>query len=401
VTFAIQTMNAISPLGLQRLDREHFDIGTDIPEPRAILLRSADLHSYEVPKSLYAVARAGAGTNNIPVDRLAAMGIPVFNTPGANANAVKELVIAGMLLAARNLYHAADYTKDLVAEHALSGAELDKQVEAGKKQFAGFELPGRTLGVVGLGAIGVLVANQAQALGMKVLGYDPAITVERAWQLSPNVEQVTSVEELFAGSDFVTVHVPLIEATKGLVSAERIASMPTGGVVLNFARGSVVDEAAVIKALDSGHLHAYVNDFPTEAGAVHPKVIALPHLGASTSEAEDNCAVMAVDQLSDFLLHGNIRNSVNYPTVVLGRAPGTTRLAIFNENKPNMIGQITAVLGAAGLNVAEFTNKARGDYAYTLVDVEGEVEDDLKTSILAIDGIIRARKIESGSQAAR
>ena len=347
----------------------------------------------EIPESVYAVARAGAGTNNIPVERLAARGIPVFNTPGANANAVKELVIAGMLLAARNLFHAADYTRDLVAGQALSGKDLDKQVEAGKKQFAGFELPGRTLGVIGLGAIGVLVANAAQSLGLKVLGYDPAITVERAWQLSPQVEQVTSVEELFSRSDMVTPHVPLVEGTKGLVDAHRISLMPEGGVILNFARGGVVDEAAVLEALDSGHLHAYVNDFPTEAGAIHPKVIALPHLGASTGEAEDNCAVMAVDQLSDFLVNGNIRNSVNFPEVVLARTPGTTRLGIFNQNRPTMIGQITGVLGEAGLNVAEFTNRSRGDYAYTLVDVEGEVMDDLKQSILAIDGVVRARKL--------
>ncbi|WP_114906104.1 phosphoglycerate dehydrogenase [Ornithinimicrobium murale] len=393
-TFRIQTLNAISPLGLNRLDREVFDLGTEFTDPRGILLRSADLHSYEVPDSLYAVARAGAGTNNIPVDKLAARGIPVFNTPGANANAVKELVIAGMLLAARNIYHAADYTRDLVADQALSGKDLDKQVEAGKKQFAGFELPGRTLGVIGLGAIGVLVANAAQAMGLKVLGYDPAITIERAWQLSPAVEQVTSVEELFASSDFITLHVPLVEGTKGLVNAQRIAAMPEGGVVLNFARGGVVDEEAVLAALDSGHLHAYVNDFPTEAGAVHPRVITLPHLGASTGEAEDNCAVMAVDQLSDFLLHGNIRNSVNFPEVVMARSPGTSRLAIFNENKPNMIGQITGVLGDAGLNVTEFTNKAHGDYAYTLVDVEGQLADDLKEQILAIDGVIRARRID-------
>ncbi|MGD8199906.1 phosphoglycerate dehydrogenase [Ornithinimicrobium sp. W1679] len=392
-TFAIQTLNAISPIGLQRLDRDVFDIGTDIAEPRALLLRSADLHSVEIPETVYAVARAGAGTNNIPVDRLAARGIPVFNTPGANANAVKELVIAGMLLAARNLYHAADYTRDLVAGRSLSGKELDKQVEAGKKQFAGFELPGRTLGVIGLGAIGVLVANAAQSLGLKVLGYDPAITVERAWQLSPQVEQVTSVEELFSRSDMITPHVPLVEGTRGLVDAHRISLMPEGGVILNFARGGVVDEAAVLQALDSGHLHAYVNDFPTEAGAIHPQVIALPHLGASTGEAEDNCAVMAVDQLSDFLLHGNIRNSVNFPEVVMARTPGTTRLGIFNQNRPTMIGQITGVLGEAGLNVAEFTNRSRGDYAYTLVDVEGEVQDDLKQAILAIDGVVRARKL--------
>lgn len=392
-TFPIQTLNAISPVGLQRLDRDHFDIGTAIADPRGILVRSADLHSMEIPHSLYAVARAGAGTNNIPVEKLAALGIPVFNTPGANANAVKELVIAGMLLAARNLYHAADYTRDLVAELALSGTELDAQVELGKKRFAGFELPGKTLGVIGLGAIGVLVANAAHSLGLKVLGYDPAVTIQNAWQLSPNVEQVISVEELFSRSDIVTLHVPLVEGTRGLVDAQRIALMPADGVVLNFARGGVVDEPAVLEALDSGHLRAYVNDFPTAAGAVHPKVIALPHLGASTGEAEDNCAVMAVDQLADYLLNGNIRNSVNYPEVRMARAPGTTRLGIFNQNKPNMIGQITAVLAEAGLNVAEFTNKAHGEHAYTLVDVEGEVHDDLKSAILAIDGVIRARKI--------
>lgn len=393
--FAIQTLNAISPIGLQRLDRDVFDVGTDIEEPRGILVRSADLHSVELPSSLYAVARAGAGTNNIPVDALAAQGIPVFNTPGANANAVKELVIAGMLMAARNLYHAADYTRDLVAEQQLSGKELDVQVEAGKKQFAGFELPGRTLGVIGLGAIGVLVANSAQSLGLKVLGYDPSVTIKSAWQLSPNVEQVASVEELLSRSDLVTLHVPLVEGTRGLINAERVALMPQGAVVLNFARGGVVDEAAVIDALDAGQLRSYVNDFPTEAGAVHPKVIALPHLGASTGEAEDNCAIMAVDQLSDYLLNGNIRNSVNFPEVVMARTPGTTRLGIFNQNKPNMIGQITAVLADDGLNVSEFTNKSRGDYAYTLVDVEGEVRDELKDQILAIDGVIRARKIES------
>ena len=392
-TFPVQTLNAISPVGLQRLDRDIFDLGTDIAEPRGILVRSADLHERPIPPSLYAVARAGAGTNNIPVEKMAALGIPVFNTPGANANAVKELVIGGMLLAARNLYHAADYTRDLVSEQGLSGKELDTQVEAGKKQFAGFELPGKTLGVIGLGSIGVLVANAAQSLGMKVLGYDPALTIKNAWQLSPNVEQVESVEELFSRAELVTLHVPLVEGTKGLVNAERIASMPRGAVVLNFARGGVVAEDAVIEALDSGHLHCYVNDFPTEAGAVHPRIIALPHLGASTGEAEDNCAVMAVDQLQDFLLNGNIRNSVNFPEVVMARAPGTTRLAIFNENKPTMIGQITAVLGEAGLNLAEFTNKAGGDYAYTLVDVEGEVHDELKAQILAIDGVIRARKI--------
>ena len=393
MTFAIKTLNAISPVGLQRLDRDLFDVGTDIADPRGILVRSADLHSIKIPESLYAVARAGAGTNNIPVEKMASLGIPVFNTPGANANAVKELVIAGMLLAARNLVHAADYTRSLVADQGLHGKELDVQVEAGKKRYAGFELPGRTLGVIGLGAIGVLVANAAHSLGLRVLGYDPALTIKNAWQLSPNVEQVTSVEELFSRSDMVTLHVPLVEGTKGLVNAERVALMPRGGVVLNFARGGVVDEAAVLAALDSGQLHAYINDFPTEAGVVHPKVVALPHLGASTSEAEDNCAVMAVDQLSDYLLHGNIRNAVNFPEVLMARTPGTTRLGIFNENKPNMIGQITAALGDAGLNVSEFTNKSKGDFAYTLVDVEGEVRDELKSRILAIDGVIRARKI--------
>ena len=385
----IRTYNAISPIGLARLPREQFEVGPHVEEPEGILLRSAHLAPEDIPPSVQAVARAGVGTNNIPVADLTARGVPVFNTPGANANAVKELVLAGMLLAARNIIPAWDFA------HSLAGDDeaVNQAVEAGKKQFAGFELPGRTLGVIGLGAIGVLVANAAQSLGLKVLGYDPAITVERAWQLSPQVEQVTSVEELFSRSDMVTPHVPLVEGTKGLVDAHRISLMPEGGVILNFARGGVVDEAAVLEALDSGHLHAYVNDFPTEAGAIHPKVIALPHLGASTGEAEDNCAVMAVDQLSDFLVNGNIRNSVNFPEVVLARTPGTTRLGIFNQNRPTMIGQITGVLGEAGLNVAEFTNRSRGDYAYTLVDVEGEVMDDLKQSILAIDGVVRARKL--------
>ena len=391
--YNIQKLNSISPVYHGILPDTEYNVAYEMDNPDAIMVRSAGMHDMTIQENLLCVGRAGAGVNNIPLDKMAEHGVVVFNSPGANANAVKELVIGGMLLAARNLYHAADYTRDLVSEQGLSGKELDTQVEAGKKQFAGFELPGKTLGVIGLGSIGVLVANAAQSLGMKVLGYDPALTIKNAWQLSPNVEQVESVEELFSRAELVTLHVPLVEGTKGLVNAERIASMPRGAVVLNFARGGVVDEDAVIEALDSGHLHCYVNDFPTEAGAVHPRIIALPHLGASTGEAEDNCAVMAVDQLQDFLLNGNIRNSVNFPEVVMARAPGTTRLAIFNENKPTMIGQITAVLGEAGLNLAEFTNKAGGDYAYTLVDVEGEVHDELKAQILAIDGVIRARKI--------
>src|SRR5690606_8181159 len=360
-----------------------------IERPDAVLVRSADMHKMEIPPSVLAVARAGAGTNNIPEAALSARGIPVFNAPGANANAVKELVIASLFLAARNICAAWQFARAQTGDDAA----IDAAVEKGKKNFVGFELPGRTLGVIGLGAIGVEVANAALALGMKVLGYDPQITVRRAWELSSSVQQATSLDDLFARSDVVTVHVPLNDATRGLVNASRIALMPKGGVVLNFARGAIVDSAAVIAALDAGHLHAYVCDFPANALKDHPKVVTLPHLGASTVEAEENCAVMAVEQLRDFLENGNIRNSVNFPEAVMPRVPGTTRLVIANSNVPNMVGQISTRLAEAGVNIADLLNKSRGEYAYTLIDADGAVDAATFEAVRGIEGVLSARLI--------
>ncbi len=386
MTQRIKTYNAISPIGLARLPRD-FEVGPDTSAPDAILLRSADLHREPVADSVLAVARAGAGTNNVPVAQLSERGVVVFNTPGANANAVKELVIAGMLLAARNIWPAAKFTADLTDDEG----DLNPTVEQAKKQFAGFELPGRTLGVIGLGAIGVLVANAAAGLGMKVLGYDPALTVGRAWQLSSAVEQATSLDELFTRSDMVTAHVPLVEATKGLIGAEHLGRMKPGATVLNFARGGIVDEQAVVAALDDGRLHAYICDFPSPTLIAHPKVVALPHLGASTAEAEENCAIMAADQVRDYLLDGTIRNSVNFPEATLPRTPGATRIAIVNANVPNMVGQISGTLAEAGYNLADLLNKSRGELAYTLIDVEGEVPGSLIDRLRGISGVVRVR----------
>jgi D-3-phosphoglycerate dehydrogenase / 2-oxoglutarate reductase len=390
MTFRILTLNSISARGLERFPPERYQIGDAVSAPDAILLRSADLHSAPIAASVRAVARAGAGVNNIPVEALARRGIPVFNAPGANANAVKELVLAGLLLAARNIAPAWLFARALEGDDAA----IDEAVEAGKKRFVGFELPGRTLGVVGLGAIGVEVANSALALGMRVLGYDPQLTVERAWQLSASAEQARSLEDLFARCDAVSVHVPLNTATTHLVNAARLSLMKPMATVLNFARAQIVDEAAVLAALAGRRLHAYVCDFPSAALRGHPQVIALPHLGASTLEAEDNCAVMVADQLREFLENGNLRNSVNYPEAVLPRVPGTTRLAIVNRNVPNMVGQISTCLAAARLNIADLLNKSRGEYAYTLIDAEGAVSEPLLAQIRAIAGVLSARLIE-------
>jgi D-3-phosphoglycerate dehydrogenase len=385
--YRILTLNNISARGLERLPRERYEIAADIERPDAILVRSSDMHKAAIADSVRAVGRAGAGVNNIPVAELSKRGIPVFNSPGANANAVKELVLAGLFLAARNICPAWSFSRSLSGDdHAI-----DKAVEEGKKKFVGFEMPGRTLGVVGLGAIGVEVANSAHALGMKVLGYDPQITVQRAWQLSSNVEQALSLDDLFARSDAVTVHVPLNDHTKKLVNESRLKLMKKTGIILNFARAAIVDDAAVVAALDAGRLHAYVCDFPNNILKDHAKVVTLPHLGASTGEAEENCAVMVADQVRDFLENGNIRNSVNYPEAVLPRAPNTTRLVIANSNVPNMVGQISTCLATAKINIAELLNKSRGEYAYTLVDAEGTIGDDLLTKIGAIDGILSAR----------
>jgi D-3-phosphoglycerate dehydrogenase len=389
MTFKILTLNNISVRGLERLPRDRYEVASEIGHPDAVLVRSADMHNFELPSSVKAVARAGAGTNNIPVAKYSKLGIPVFNAPGANANAVKELVIASLFLAARNICHAWEYVRGLRG----SDKELDEAVEQGKKRFVGYELPGRTLGVIGLGAIGVEVANTAHALGMRVLGFDPQITVQRAWQLSSGVEQALSLDDLFSRSDMVTVHVPLLDATRGLVNAARLKLIRQGGVVLNFARAGIVDEDAIVAALDAGKVSAYVCDFPTARLKDHAKVVALPHLGASTAEAEENCAVIAADTLRDFLENGNIRNSVNFPEAVLPRTSGATRVAIANENVPNMVGQISTALAAHGLNIADLLNKSRGDLAYTLIDVDGVVPDAAIAEIRAIDGVLATRII--------
>jgi D-3-phosphoglycerate dehydrogenase len=385
--YRILTLDNISARGLERLPRERYEVAPDLERPDAILVRSGDMHKAPIPATVLAVGRAGAGVNNIPIADFSKRGVPVFNTPGANANAVKELVLAGLLIAARNICPAWDFARSLSGDDR----QIDEAVEKGKKKFVGFEMPGRTLGVVGLGAIGVEVANAALAFGMKVLGYDPQITVQRAWQLSANVEQALSLDDLFARADAVSVHVPLNDQTQKLVNEARLKLLKKSGVLLNFARAAIVDDAAVIAALDSGRMHAYVCDFPNTLLKDHSKVVTLPHLGASTGEAEENCAVMVADQVRDFLENGNIRNSVNYPEAVLPRAPNTTRLAIANSNVPNMVGQISTCLATERINIAELLNKSRGEYAYTLVDAEGAIGDDLLTKIRSIDGILAAR----------
>jgi D-3-phosphoglycerate dehydrogenase / 2-oxoglutarate reductase len=386
-SFRILTLNNISAKGLERLPRERYEVASDIGRPDAVLLRSADMHNFALPASVVAVARAGAGTNNIPIAALSARGIPVFNTPGANANAVKELVIGSLLMAARNIGPAWLFARSQSGDDRA----IDEAVEKGKKNFVGFELPGRTMGVVGLGAIGVAVANSALHLGMKVLGYDPQITVQRAWELSSTVQQALSLDDLFARSDFITVHVPMTDSTRHLVNAARLALMKKGGVVLNFARGGIVDPSAITASLDANHLHAYVCDFPSNALKDHPKVITLPHLGASTGEAEDNCAVMAAEQLREFLEHGNVRNSVNFPEAIMPRVAGTTRLVVANSNVPNMVGQISTKLAAAGVNIADLLNKSRGEFAYTLIDADGAIHPTVLQEIHGIHGVLSAR----------
>jgi D-3-phosphoglycerate dehydrogenase len=387
--FRVRTLNSISPRGLERLPPDRYELGDTIERPDAILLRSADMHALDIPASVIAVGRAGAGTNNIPVSLLTQRGVPVFTAPGANANAVKELVLAGLFLGARHIGPALDFVRSL----DLAGDALDAAVESGKKRFIGHELPGRTLGVVGLGAIGVEVANAAHLLGMHVLGYDPQITVQRAWQLSSGVEQALSLDDLFARSHAVTVHVPLTDGTRGLVSAKRLELMPEGGTVLNFARAAIVDEPAVVAALRAGRLGAYVCDFPSADIRGVAGVVALPHLGASTSEAEENCAMMVADTLRDFLEHGNIRHSVNFPEAALPRVPATSRIAIANANVPNMVGQISTRLADAGLNIADLLNKSKGEVAYTLVDIDGKVPAGLVERIGSIQGVLGARAV--------
>ena len=383
----ILTLNHISTRGLERLPQDRYQVGPDVAAPEAILVRSADMHSMEISPSVLAIARAGAGVNNIPVAELSKRGVPVFNAPGANANAVKELVLAGLFVAARNICPAWSFARSLAGDDQA----INEAVERGKSQFVGFELPGRTLGVLGLGAVGVEVANSALALGMRVLGYDPQITVQRAWQLSSSVEQALSLDDLFARADVVSVHVPLNLETRNLVNESRLGLMRKGGVLLNFARAPIVETQAMIAALDGGRLRAYVCDFPNNALKDHPKVVTLPHLGASTNEAEDNCAIMAADALREFLENGNVRHSVNYPEAVLPRVANTTRIAIANSNVPNMVGQISTCLATAGLNIADLLNKSRGEYAYTLIDTDGAVDEELVASLKRIEGVLSAR----------
>ena len=381
----ILTLNAISARGLARLP-EHYTVGGDVADPDGILVRSANMHDMEIPASVRAIARAGAGTNNIPVKKLSERGVPVFNAPGANANAVKELVIAGMLLGARNIVPAIKFVEGLSG----SDEEMHKATEAGKKAFAGTELPGRTLGVIGLGAIGSYIAEAAIKLGMNVVGFDPAITVDAAWRLPSQVKRAENVEDALRLADFVTLHVPLVDATRNLINAQRLGMMRSGAVLLNFAREGVVDNAAVIEALDANKLHAYICDFPANALKGHAKVVALPHLGASTEEAEENCAVMVAEQLADYLENGNILNSVNFPNVSMPRE-SAYRIAIANANVPNMVGQISSVLAAAGLNIHNMVNKSKGDMAYTLVDVDSAVTDGVMQQLSTIAGVLAVR----------
>lgn len=387
--FKILTLNNISVAGLERLPRERYEIASEIRMPDAILVRSHNMHDMALPDSLRAVGRAGAGTNNIPVRLMTDRGVPVFNAPGANANAVKELTIAGLLLASRNICQAWDFARELDGDDD----EIEVATEAGKKKFVGTELPGRTLGVIGLGAIGVAVANAALALGMQVVGFDPDITVRRAWELSSEVRQAVSLGELLSQADMVSVHVPMSTSTRALVDGARLEQMRPGAVLLNFARGPIVDEAAVVEALNAGRLTAYVCDFPSNALKRQAGVIALPHIGASTREAEENCAIMVAEQLRDFLENGNIRNAVNFPEVIMPRGGGY-RLAVVNANVPNMLGQISTALAEADLNIIDMLNKSRADIAYTLADVESPLTQSVLDAIGAIDGVRSVRALD-------
>ena len=388
--FRILTLNQISSHGLHRFPAARYLVGKAVDNPDAILVRSHDMHTMSVPSTVRAIGRAGAGTNNIPVQEMSRRGVPVFNAPGANANAVRELVLAALLLAARNVIPALGYVAGLEA----TAPDLEKQVEEGKKQFAGVELPHRTLGIIGLGAIGSLVADTAIKLGMKVTGFDPEITVDAAWRLPSSVRRAHSIEELLKQSDFVTLHVPLLEMTRNLIDEKRLAVMKPGAVLLNFARDALVDDSAVVAALRARRLKYYLCDFPGAKLLREPGVVALPHLGASTEEAEENCAVMVVDQVREYLEHGGIVNAVNFPNVEMPRE-SPHRLAIANANVPNMLGQISTAMAQAGLNIHNMVNKSRGEMAYTLVDVDSPILPAAIESISAINGVLSVRAIPS------
>lgn len=384
--FQVLILNNVSQNGLKRLPAERFVCAKEVADPDAVLLRSADMHSMDIPKSVLAIGRAGSGTNNIPVKEMSKRGVPVFNAPGANANAVKELVLAGMLLAARNIGGAMKFVGALDPKDP----EMEKKVEGGKKTYAGYELSGHTLGVVGLGKIGCLVADAAIKLGMNVIGYDPEITVDAAWSLPSQVKKANSLGEVLKNVNFLTLHVPLVDATRKMINADTLEQMKHGAVVMNFAREGVVDEAAVLAALESKKISTYVCDFPSAHVNNHPHVIALPHLGASTREAEENCAIMVADQVRDYLLDGNVVNAVNFPNVVMPRESGF-RIAIANANVPNMVGQISTAMAEAKLNIHNMMNKSKGDVAYTLVDVDSKVPKKVIDAIAKIDGVLAVR----------
>jgi D-3-phosphoglycerate dehydrogenase len=387
----VLTLNPIAQVGLQRLPAGRFEIVKESKAPDVILVRSADMHGMKFEKNLKAVGRAGAGVNNIPVKELSGMGVPVFNAPGANANAVKELVIAGMLIAARNLGPALEFVRNL----DLKDKELEKKVEAGKKAYAGMELPGHTLGVVGLGKIGSLVADAAIRLGMNVVGYDPEITVDAAWSLPAQVRKANSLDELLKAADFVTLHVPLVEKTRHLVGAKNLKLLKQGAVLLNFSREGVVEDAAVLKALESKQLRSFVTDFPSAELIDRQGVVALPHLGASTSEAEDNCAVMVADQVREYIAHGTMENAVNFPNAQMLRE-SPYRLAIANANVPNMLASISQAMGSHKINIHNMLNKSKGEMAYTLVDVDSPVPPDVFKELCAIKGVLAVHYLPVG-----
>ncbi len=384
--YKVLTLNNISVKGLERLPRSHYEVASEFQQPDAVLLRSFKMHDWEIPDTLKAVGRAGAGVNNIPIDKMSARGIPVFNAPGANANAVKELVLGCMLSAARNLFPAWEYARN------LQGTDISKQVEAGKKQFVGFELSKHTLGVIGLGAIGVKVANGAQALGMQVIGYDPHITVKNAWQLSSHVKQALSVEDMLSQVDLVTVHVPLQEATRHIINGERLQEARQGLMIFNFSRDGIVDDVAVCEAIKAGRVNGYVCDFPSNLLKNHERVITLPHLGASTKEAEENCAIMVADQVRDYLENGTVHNSVNFPEIEMPRNGGP-RLLVVNSNVPHVIERISSALANANLNIMDMLNRSRGDMACTLVDVNNPIPQSVVDEICAKDGVLKVRTL--------
>ncbi|MBX2843536.1 MAG: phosphoglycerate dehydrogenase [Flammeovirgaceae bacterium] len=386
--FKIQTINKISLTGLQRFPLDHYEVASEFSSPDAILVRSAKMHELEFPKNLKAIARAGAGVNNIPIDKCTDEGIVVFNTPGANANAVKELVLTGLLLSSRKIPNGISWAKELVGK----GDEVGKLVEKGKSNFAGPEIYGKTLGVVGLGAIGMLVANAAEALGMKVLGYDPYISVDAAWALSQKVKKAKSLDHLLSQADYLTLHVPLLDSTKGFLNQEKFEIMKPGIRILNFARGGLLNKRDLFSALEAGKVSCFVTDFPDEDLLKNDKVICLPHLGASTPESESNCAIMAVDQLKEFLQNGNIKNSVNFPEAEMPRNGGA-RLIIANKNIPNMVGQITTVLAKENVNIEDLLNKHRGNLAYNIIDVNKPLDESQMMAINNIEGIIMSRML--------